>query len=58
MSGFDKMIAIERLEKLGWVEVEDCYLSPPESLWKNKPEKFYIHDAEDLENILNPNYEE
>ena len=42
MSGFDKMIAIERLEKLGWVEVEDDCLSPPESLWENKPEKFYV----------------
>ena len=63
MGGFDKYWLMQKLEKLGWVEVEvidpkdDFYqnkymMRPPDALWKNKPESFHVYDAVDLQGIL------
>jgi len=60
MSGFDRMILGEKLEKLGWTRAPEldcgslsgaCYI-PPESLWQNRPAQFYVYDARDLQNML------
>ena len=62
MSGFDKRCLMDKLIKLGWTENEsdECQycVTPPDSLWKNKPSAFYIYDAESLQNLLKPEGED
>jgi hypothetical protein len=61
MSGVDRLVLMEKLKQLGWIEappnidcgsLSHCCLVPPESLWLNKPKSFYVYDAIDLQNIL------
>jgi hypothetical protein len=56
MSGFDKFVLMEKLKKLGWKEAggdDDPYgMIPPDELWKDRPHRFYVYDARDLQNIL------
>lgn len=66
MSGFDKSKLMRKLIKLGWKRVassKDCEslgdycLTPPDSLWKNKPLAFYVYDAENLQELLSQDKE-
>lgn len=54
MSGIDKALLMEKLKALGWKETDEdgWNLSPPESLWINKPKSFYVYDAELLQELL------
>jgi len=61
MSGFDRYTLGEKLKALGWTEApaecdcgsksHDCWL-PPDTLWSNRPDCFYVYDARDLQNVL------
>ena len=67
MSGFDKLNLMRELINKGWrqaIPQNDCEsfggycLVPPESLWKNKPSSFYVYDAENLQDLLEPKGED
>ena len=48
---------IEELEMRGWEVVEGTErLTPPDDLWKNKPDSFYVYDAIDVEELLNKEF--
>jgi len=57
MAGFDKLLIEEKLKKLGWKEDSNKknYYIPPEELWGNKPESFYIYSADELQELLDNN---
>ena len=52
MIEFDKSMMYDVLKDHGWVEVSEGRLSPPPSLWENKPNTFNVYDAIDLQDIL------
>lgn len=52
MSGWDKNMMYTVLKDQGWAEVYEGRLSPPNSLWENKPNTFNVYDATDLQDIL------
>lgn len=60
MAGLDKHILIDKLIELGWiVDPYDCLrLTPPDSLWKNKPKSLWVYDAKDLQDILGEEIDE
>lgn len=51
MGGFDKYLLGLELQKLGWIEVEENYYTPPQSLLKCK-KRFNVYDARDLQNMI------
>lgn len=61
MAFMDKLILAEKLEELGWTldrETEGYFLIPPDSLFENKPNIFYVYSAVQLQNLLGVEIEE
>lgn len=61
MSGADRYWLEQELIAAGWTDAPadvDCdskahaCLVPPQSLWDNRPQAFYVYDARDLQNML------
>ena len=60
MAGFDKHMAIKKLKKAGWFQVDDSnYLYPStKKVLQFQNKTFYVYDAEQLEGMLDPEYYE
>jgi hypothetical protein len=57
VAGYDRWVLGERLKERGWTEhsVEDdgwCWYAPPASLWEERPVKFDVYAARDLQDLL------
>ena len=52
MSGIDRARLAQKLIDLGWTEDNNDMLTPPDKLFENKPVKFYVYEAEQLQDLL------